>query len=92
MKDRFACPCYRFLTLSDQPPGTHAICPVCWWEDDEVQYLDPEFSGGANTVSLREARDNFRSIGAAEPGLSGNVRGPTEADIPDFERDERPRA
>jgi hypothetical protein len=52
----FSCPCCGYHTLQEKPPGTFDICPVCEWEDDLVQFNDPDFSGGANTVSLREAQ------------------------------------
>ena len=54
---RYACPCCDRLTLDRPPPGTHDICRVCRWEDDRVQFRDPDYRGGANTISLREARD-----------------------------------
>ncbi|MBO4506417.1 MAG: hypothetical protein J5728_08340 [Lachnospiraceae bacterium] len=38
----------------------HDICPVCGWEDDKVQLRDPDFRGGANEMSLNEARAAFR--------------------------------
>lgn len=28
----FACPCYGNFTLGESTPGTHEICPVCYWE------------------------------------------------------------
>jgi hypothetical protein len=31
---RFHCPCCRYPTLSEQPPGTFEICGICDWEDD----------------------------------------------------------
>jgi hypothetical protein len=62
-KDRFACPCCGFLTLMEQPPGTFEVCPVCYWEDDPVQYADPVYRGGANQVNLSEARKNFAVFG-----------------------------
>jgi hypothetical protein len=55
----YACPCCDRLTLDEPPPGTYAICGVCGWEDDRVQFRDPDYRGGANTISLREARDEF---------------------------------
>ena len=60
------CPCCGFLTLPDAPPGTFAICPVCRWEDDNVQYDDVNYEGGANRVSLRQAQENFRAHGASD--------------------------
>ena len=38
----------------------HDICPVCGWEDDRVQLRDPDFAGGANEMSLNEAREAYR--------------------------------
>lgn len=33
------------------------ICPVCGWENDPVQLKDKTFAGGANEMSLAEARE-----------------------------------
>lgn len=54
-----ACPCCGKLTLSGKPPGTYEICDVCGWEDDEVQYKNPDLAGGANETSLNEARRRY---------------------------------
>ena len=35
------------------------ICDVCYWEDDPVQYRDPNYRGGANKLSLNEAKAAF---------------------------------
>ncbi|USS52774.1 CPCC family cysteine-rich protein (plasmid) [Ralstonia pseudosolanacearum] len=32
------------------------MCPICLWEDDPTQSVDPEYEGGANGRSLIEAR------------------------------------
>ncbi len=63
---RFACLCCGFLTLDESPVDSYAICPVCFWEADPVQAADLDFAGGANQVSLREARRNFARIGACQ--------------------------
>jgi hypothetical protein len=60
---RYPCPCCDYLTLTAPPTGTYAICPVCRWEDDNAQYSDINYKGGANRVSLREARENYRRYG-----------------------------
>ncbi len=57
---KFRCPCCGQPTLSEQPPGTYEVCQVCGWEDDDVQYQDPDFSGGANFLSLNQARKCFK--------------------------------
>jgi hypothetical protein len=75
-ESRFACPCCGFLTLNEKPPGTFAICPVCFWEDDDAQFRDPTYAGGANRVSLGEARRNFIDFGAAMREFQEQVRAP----------------
>jgi hypothetical protein len=79
---RFPCPCCGFLTLDEEPPGTYAICPVCYWEDDQVQFRDPDYRGGANQLSLREAREHFRQFGACEPRVRPFVRPPRDDERP----------
>jgi len=80
MTARFPCPCCGYLTLSEKPPGTFFICPVCAWEDDNVQYEDPTYEGGANRVSLTEARANFQLLGARSKKDLGRVRAPLKSE------------
>lgn len=35
------------------------ICPICGWEDDGVQNDDHNCAGGANSLSVNEARIEF---------------------------------
>lgn len=51
------CPCCGSSTLSAY--GEYEICPVCNWEDDPVQSEDPDYSGGANILSLKQAKHNW---------------------------------
>lgn len=74
---RFPCACCSYPTLAERPGGTYEICPVCFWEDDPLQFDDPMFRGGANTVSLLDARESFAAIGACEPRHVTHVRPPT---------------
>jgi len=55
----YTCPCCGYKTLEEKPPGTYEICELCGWEDDFVQFKDPDYEGGANGESLREAQYNF---------------------------------
>ena len=32
------------------------VCEVCGWENDGVQFDDPDYRGGANDENLNEAR------------------------------------
>lgn len=57
MDERISCPCCYGLTLEEQ--GAYEICETCGWEDDPVQFADPDYRGGANKLSLNEARSLF---------------------------------
>lgn len=39
--------------------GKFEICPICGWEDDPVARQDPAYVGGANKISLEEARERY---------------------------------
>ncbi len=78
----FRCLCCGCRTLGEAPPGTYEICPVCFWEDDLVQAKDPTYRGGANAVSLTEARVNYLRIGASEPRVLEHVRPPLPGELP----------
>lgn len=80
MSSRYECPCCRYPTLEERPSGTFAICPVCFWEDDDRQFRDSEYAGGANDISLSEARKNFAAFGAIAERYRSNVRSPTSAE------------
>jgi hypothetical protein len=79
---RFPCPCCDLLTLEKPPAGTHQLCPVCFWEDDAQQYEQLDQLAGANRVTLREARDNFRSFGASDRSSVDSVRPPEPYEVP----------
>lgn len=64
------CPvCNNFTFPADDFPGSHIICSLCVWEDDDVQYYNPEFKGGANEVSLNQAKRNFKLYGISDPSI-----------------------
>jgi hypothetical protein len=78
----YTCPCCGYRALSE-PPGSYEICHVCFWEDDQIQLLDPWYSGGANHPSLVEAQENFASFGACDHHGKQFVKGV----LPDDEKD-----
>jgi len=82
MGERYSCPCCGYLTLILEPPGTFRLCPVCYWEDDPIQFDDPDYTGGANRVSLNQARENFLRFGACEEVVVSRVRKPLPEEIP----------
>jgi hypothetical protein len=79
---RYPCPCCGYLTLREAPTGTYEICKVCFWEDDGVQFDDLDSEGGANRVSLNQARRNFCEHGVSEPRFAGYVRPPLPEEQP----------
>ncbi len=80
---KFTCPCCGYKTLDENPPGTYDICPICFWEDDGVQFNDPDYEGGANHVSLRQAQKNYDEFGACEKEMLCHVRKPNKNDEKD---------
>jgi hypothetical protein len=61
----FACPCCDDYCLTEA--GGFEICENCGWEDDPAQEAQPKLAGGANRVSLSEAKSNYYSDGYADP-------------------------
>jgi ribosomal protein L37AE/L43A len=79
---RYPCPCCDYLTLSEPATGTFWICDVCRWEDDNLQYVHIDDPGGANQVSLRQARENYRRHGTCKPDRDLPVREPLPEEKP----------
>jgi len=82
--DRYACLCCGLLTIVDDhpPPGSYSICPVCGWEDDPVQFADPDYRGGTNTDSLNEVRFSFEAWRKEGMPPDARRRPPLEAESP----------
>jgi hypothetical protein len=78
----FPCPCCGYLTMASQERGSFDVCPVCYWEDDRTQLADPTSDVGANSVSLEDARRNFREHGAISPRYRLRVRPPKDHEVP----------
>ncbi len=53
----YKCPCCGQKTLDSE--HMFDICSVCGWEDDNVQFSNPDFRGGANFFSLNEYRKAY---------------------------------
>ena len=83
---KYRCPCCGYFTL-DTEPGHFDICPVCYWEDDNIQSFEQDYTGGANEISLNEARNNYKKIGAMEEMYLDIVRPPTEDEKPENNSD-----
>lgn len=79
--EKYNCPCCGNRTLDGRPPGTYEICPVCYWEDDKIQYDDPDYEGGANNISLNKARVNYKKMGAISTDCLKYVRDATKEEM-----------
>ncbi|MEF9973583.1 MAG: CPCC family cysteine-rich protein [Clostridia bacterium] len=51
MDDPIKCPCCGLTDVRE-----HDICEVCDWQNDPNQRMKPTLAGGANQMSLDEAR------------------------------------
>lgn len=78
---KYRCPCCGYYTFNERPNGDYDICPVCFWEDDPIQLEDENFSGGANHVSLVQARKNFAEFGVCEIEMKKYVRQPNKDEL-----------
>src|SRR2546421_7067431 len=56
----FPCPVCGFEVF-EEPPGSYELCPICGWEDDEVQLRFPSLQGGANKECLYEWQQRLLS-------------------------------
>ena len=74
----YKCPCCGYSTLKEKPSGIYQACPVCYWDDDPVQFENENYSGGANRVSLKQAKENFKEFGAIQREYISLVREPEE--------------
>lgn len=52
------CPCCGARVITQK--GGYEICNRCGWEDDPVQQKNPDLSDGANSMSLNQAREDWR--------------------------------
>ncbi len=57
MVEKLKCPVCGQYEFEDE--NDHDTCSVCGWENDVLQLEDPQYDGGANHISLNEARRNY---------------------------------
>jgi rubrerythrin len=63
-RELLPCPVCGALCLEEK--GAYEICPVCGWEDDPLQRREPNFAGGANKMSLNEAKRVWTEKGSVK--------------------------
>lgn len=76
------CPCCHCMTLVER--GGFEICPVCYWEDDGQDDYDAiVIRGGPNgSLSLAQARENYRRMQACDERSLNSVRPPRIEELP----------
>lgn len=84
------CPCCGNFTIDDGTVGYGEplevitdICRVCFWEFDLVAQCNPDMAGGANRVSLNNAKENYNKFGATEQKFKDKVRPPLLEELPE---------
>lgn len=82
---KYKCPCCGHFTF-EKKERAYDICPVCFWEDDPVQYENPTMENGANHVSLATARVNYKHFAACDPEMKKYVRGPKKDELHGYDR------
>lgn len=73
---KFKCACCGYKTMELDEAEYHEICPVCFWENDPIQNKNENYIGGANQISLIEAKANYALFGAITEGMIKYVRPP----------------
>ena len=72
------CTCCGFSTIDDDVISD--ICPVCFWQKDFYQEEHIDDNSGPNLVSLRKAKECFKTFGAIEERFKKYARPPLEGE------------
>lgn len=76
---KIKCPCCGYRTIDNDLEIIVDICEVCYWQYDVVAQENPDREIGPNHgVSLNQARDNYKKIGASSARVKEFVRPPRE--------------
>ena len=78
----YPCACCGYLTMDGSESGSFDICAVCYWEDNNVQFANVNYRGGANDENVSEARDNYKKFGVYSLQFLKMVRPPHLEEIP----------
>ncbi len=58
MEEKHKCPVCGETVFDEY--ASYDICEVCGWEDDPIQYQDHDYKGGANKMSVNEAKEAYK--------------------------------
>jgi isopentenyldiphosphate isomerase len=66
-------PCACCGELNVKMRNNFEICPICNWQDDAVQNDEPDYDGGANHISLNQAKEAHKNK-MTNNSIAGNKR------------------
>ena len=69
MKNKWKPNCVCPICEKHQFADSYEICPVCFWENDDYQYDNPDFTGGANSLSLNDYKKRWNKLNEIMPTL-----------------------
>lgn len=81
---KYKCPCCGYWAIESDDEVVVEFCDVCLWQYDEVAHDNPNKNvGGANKISLNEARENYIKYGVSKKKYigKGENREPREDEI-----------
>ena len=58
-ENKIKCACCGSLEVPDGEEGLYYICDICGWENDPIQNDKPDYEGGANKMSLNQAKKAY---------------------------------
>ena len=59
MAEKHKCPVCGMYEFEEY--DSFDVCNICGWEDDAIQENDPDYRGGANRMSLNEAKEAYKN-------------------------------
>lgn len=77
------CPCCGFITIPEKGDALGYICPVCFWEIDLFIESDHEPSDQNNGLTLKQAKENYKNLGAVSAMMKEYCRQAREEEYPD---------
>jgi hypothetical protein len=83
---KYKCPCCGCYTYTVPTERNHAfICDVCFWENDLLLSSDIEPSDSNHGLTLHEAKENYRNMGACCKEMLQHVRPPKPDELKNLE-------
>lgn len=78
-----ACPCCGYITIPNKGDALAYICPVCFWEIDLFIKSDNELSDLNHSLTLIQAKKNYKKFGAVTSYLKQYCREPIATEYPE---------